>query len=1534
MPAWRRPRPLLLALALSALAWASAPAAGTRAAESETALDVEVRECALAPDGAPAAPEPEGCEQREVEVAAEDPPRERREPRARRAGREAGAPRAGDEVHDVDLRRGRNAVRRTDGRREQERRARGVRVDGSADPAPGARHRDHGRSDGHDHGDHQHADRDELVAPREEAPTVATSGGSGFADLAAGAAVTADEALAQFAIPPFLVPIYVAAGRAYGVPWNVLASINQIETDFGRIRTQVSSAGALGWMQFMPGTWRRYGVDASGDGVADPYNPVDAIYAAARYLRASGAPRDLRRAVFAYNRADWYVDRVLRTAGIYGALPAGLVAETGSLAFGRFPMRGPVTYGDDVRRAQADGRQPRGILLRAPAGARAVATQGVVVRRILLEPRLARVLGRRGALPRNGLAAPLRERAAQPETVVRLALAGLELALRGALRKPGRALRERVERLAEAAAARPAGERSARSRPQASALPAGYGRMRERGVAVVVEDAMGNRYRYGGLARVAPGVRPGARLAGGQTIGTAGRAQEGVRFSVRAAGGEPVDPRPLLDGYRLQEAADFQHAVRPLGASPFVSSTGEVAHSVLGGSQRELARRVLADPGIDIYPGGRQDIARGIIDRRVLGALLYLRRNGLELTVTSLRSGHSYYTAGGGVSAHSFGAAVDIAAFNGQVVTPATQGPGSLTEQAIRLLMRLEGAARPDQLISLMNLGGPSFAMADHGDHLHIGYSFQPSLGVGRTGEVLGSVRFGGATGAGPAPGPARRGDARRLARRLRAIRNPSVRRLTGRGALRVEAERPTDAERRAARRLAARRAGGLAAVPTAAGARILDVDVPRGARGDEAWALGLVDGGGRPGWARRQVVVLRHERGRWSIAAAPRDRRGRVASPPLRRLAVTRGGRGYAVGDRGHVARLAGARPARLLARATRRDLADVAVLGDSGRSAVAVGTSGTVVALAPGGARRERSAPGGADLRAVTLDRARRPVAAGTLRGAAVVVRRGRGDGWSRVRTGLELGDDVTVRPLALAATGDELWLAGGIGEDAGLPTAAERAFAARLRAGRWTTFCGRRPSLAGVRELAPGAGGRRPCDAPLGPEGLAGGRAGAIAAGRRGVVVATARTLLVRDDGAFVAPHAPLGTLAGWPAGRSPRALALAPSGDGWALGPDGTLTRLHAPAARRDRRAEAMATTTTASSERGRAATALPWRGPSRVARVAVAAGGRALALGAGAAARWRQGRWQRLAGPREVLRDAAFAGREEAWAITEAGALVHVGPNALTRAGESVAGRAARDRLLEALGHGPLGAGGLAPPASRSAIAFASPQEGYVVGIAGGIERFDGERWRLEPVPPGPALLDVAATPQLALAGGDRGRVLERVGGAWRPAAAASAAAAGRPVTHVDVLPDGTGIALAGGVALARSAADGTWAPAPLAPLGEPALRFGAFRAPDGALRAWALVGAPQLPTLIAGDDRGWRPLVPPGGVQPVDAAWERGAGTLLVSGRVDGRAATTRLGADELSAPPGGRYERGPAGVGADPGEEGGPPARPGEGSR
>jgi cell wall-associated NlpC family hydrolase len=134
-------------------------------------------------------------------------------------------------------------------------------------------------------------------------------------------------------IPPGYLQLYLAAGSAYGVPWQILAAVGKVECDHGRNPdpscTQEgaeNSAGAGGPMQFLAGTWATYGVDADDDGRADRWDPADAIYGAANYLHASGAPQDLRAAIFAYNHSQTYVDDVLHWASVYERTQPGASA--------------------------------------------------------------------------------------------------------------------------------------------------------------------------------------------------------------------------------------------------------------------------------------------------------------------------------------------------------------------------------------------------------------------------------------------------------------------------------------------------------------------------------------------------------------------------------------------------------------------------------------------------------------------------------------------------------------------------------------------------------------------------------------------------------------------------------------------------------------------------------------------------------------------------------------------------------------------------------------------------------------------------------------------------------------------------------------------------------------------------------------------------------------------------------------------------------------------------------------------------------
>lgn len=157
-------------------------------------------------------------------------------------------------------------------------------------------------------------------------------GGVGFALPPPGTPRLASLRNPAASIPDDVEALYVAAADRYHLPWTLLAGIGMEETAHGRA-SATSSAGAQGLMQFMPATWAAYGVDGSGDGRADIGNNADSVMSAANYLTASGVTAGVggvRRALFAYNHADWYVNDVLYYAAAYGGgVVAGDPADCG-----------------------------------------------------------------------------------------------------------------------------------------------------------------------------------------------------------------------------------------------------------------------------------------------------------------------------------------------------------------------------------------------------------------------------------------------------------------------------------------------------------------------------------------------------------------------------------------------------------------------------------------------------------------------------------------------------------------------------------------------------------------------------------------------------------------------------------------------------------------------------------------------------------------------------------------------------------------------------------------------------------------------------------------------------------------------------------------------------------------------------------------------------------------------------------------------------------------------------------------------------
>ena len=141
----------------------------------------------------------------------------------------------------------------------------------------------------------------------------------------------------------------------------------------------------------------------------------------------------------------------------------------------------------------------------------------------------------------------------------------------------------------------------------------------------------------------------------------------------------------------------------------------------LEAAKQSIATRLLSDPQVSIYEGGRNDIVQDKVDVRVLAVIAYLRETFGQVTVSSLISGHRLYARPGVISAHISGHAVDISGLDNTPIQ-GHQQPGGMTERAVRALLFLPTEVMPRQIISLLGLGGPSFPLADHYNHIHVGF--------------------------------------------------------------------------------------------------------------------------------------------------------------------------------------------------------------------------------------------------------------------------------------------------------------------------------------------------------------------------------------------------------------------------------------------------------------------------------------------------------------------------------------------------------------------------------------------------------------------------------------------------------------------------------------------------------------------------------------------------------------------------------------------------------------------------------------------
>ena len=557
----------------------------------------------------------------------------------------------------------------------------------------------------------------------------------------------------DFEIPPFLLPIFQAAGAAYGIPWQVLASINEVETDYGR-DLSVSSAGAEGWMQFLPSSWSGYGVDANGDGFRDPYNPADAIFAAARYLHAAGGERNIRAAIFSYNHSQAYVSSVMLRAQLLGGTPAELLGAITGLTEARFPVHAAAHFSDGfptVRTASGATRQIVGTTIYAADGSPVVAVQDGQVLKIGQSPTLGRYVSLRDAFgntyvyadlgsvaneypviePRvNSTVSAQIERSGQPAEAAPSGPATAGVQPRSPISEAGTvsglALGAAAELESAAAAAAPAATQPAASQPQT--------------VAPNVKA-----FREGSNEVYLHKLEPAVQVIAGTVLGHVGAASPNsgdsphIVFQIRPAGpGAPlIDPKPILDGWVSLENSSVFHAK---GENPFLATSPTVGQVLLE-SKQQLEPQVLRDPGIELSRCGREDVRAGRVDKRVLSALEYLSVSGLRPTVGGLPCPPATSAAlASNATAGSSAESVAITAVNG-VPVAGHQSPGGSADTLVRRLLMLQGLSRPHRIVSSMSYPGAATTVtsAKAADAIRVQFS-APRGALARIAGLYGSA--------------------------------------------------------------------------------------------------------------------------------------------------------------------------------------------------------------------------------------------------------------------------------------------------------------------------------------------------------------------------------------------------------------------------------------------------------------------------------------------------------------------------------------------------------------------------------------------------------------------------------------------------------------------------------------------------------------------------------------------------------------------------------------------------------------------------
>jgi len=464
-------------------------------------------------------------------------------------------------------------------------------------------------------------------------------------------------------------------------------------------------------------------VDANGDGFKDPYNPADAIFAAARYLRAAGADNNIKAGVFSYNHSQAYVGSVMLRAQLLGGTPSELLGAITGLTEARFPVHAAAHFSDGFPTVTTKGK-PRtlaGTVIYSQPRAPVIAVQDGEIVEIGHSPTLGRFVSLRDAFGNTYVYAQLGD----VSSVYPVLEPRVHTAVSDRIAQPGRKA-EPAPSGPATAGAQPRSPVSEGATVSALALGAAAGLepapspwtppVAKSPPAPLRSPARHPRvFRAGSNDVYLHPLRAGVQVIAGTVLGHlgAGAAASGaphVLFQIRPAGaGAPsIDPKPILDGWvALENTSIF----RAKGENPFLA-TSPTTGQVLLESKQQLEPQVLHDAGIHLGSCGRQAVQAGSVDKRVLAMLEYLSVSGLKPTVSGLKCPSSTSAAvAANVRVSSSNGAVNITAIDGIPISQ-HQGAGSIADNAVRRLLMLQGAARPQRIVSLMSYPGSAGAFA------------------------------------------------------------------------------------------------------------------------------------------------------------------------------------------------------------------------------------------------------------------------------------------------------------------------------------------------------------------------------------------------------------------------------------------------------------------------------------------------------------------------------------------------------------------------------------------------------------------------------------------------------------------------------------------------------------------------------------------------------------------------------------------------------------------------------------------------------